>query len=154
MDVKKILVAVDFSATSGRALDLARTLADALGASLHLITVVASAFETPADIEQEQRDACMRLEALLDPTDRTKRHATVSCQVGTPAHEIARYAADHEVDLIVMGTHTHGPTHRMATGSIAESVLGTAPCAVLAIKSGKAEPYANDLDPLLARAGL
>jgi nucleotide-binding universal stress UspA family protein len=60
------------------------------------------------------------------------------------------YATQHGTDLIVMGTHWHGPTFRMTTGSIAESVLGLAPCAVLAVKS--VAPPARELavDPVAA----
>lgn len=139
MVVKNILVALDFSSTSKEALDFARTLADACGASLHLLHVVGCRLAASNAIEQERRDACAKLDALLDREDRVRRRATVSCQVGTPAHEIAGYAADHAIDLIVVGTHSHDPTLSMAIGSIADAVIGLAPCAVLVVKGDEAE---------------
>lgn len=135
--VKTILVPVDFSDTSRRVLGFGRLLADALGASLHLLHVIAYPIVTPQTLGEKQQDACDRLEALLDRTDREIRHATTSCQVGTPASEICRHAADHAIDLIVMGTHYREPVWQMATGSIAEAVVGSAPCAVLVVKGAQ-----------------
>ena len=146
--VRKILVPLDFSDTSKRVLDFGRMLADACGASLHLLTVVGYPLAKPESESQERHDACKRLEALLDRTDRDNRHATTSCQVGTPAPEITRYAAENGIDLIVMGTHSHGPTFQMITGSIAEAVMGMAPCAVLAVKGAGAAPYESAVDPV------
>jgi nucleotide-binding universal stress UspA family protein len=146
--IKKILVPVDFSETSGEVLDFARILADACGASLHLLHVIGCALVQPESVTQERCDACSRLDALLDRIDRDSRHATTSCEVGTPAHEIVRYAADNAVDLIVMGTHSHGPMFQMATGSIAAAVIGSAPCAVLAVKGADKRSHEMLSDPL------
>ena len=144
--VKQILVPIDFSDVSRAALESARTLADACGASLHLIHVLGDPLAPPDVLGREQQDACVRLAALLDERDRTTRGATASCVPGTPAAEIVRYAAEHTIDVIVMGTHAHGPSFRMAAGSIADAVLGLAPCAVLAVKAPHAVA-AGDFDP-------
>ncbi len=134
--VKTILVPIQLDGTSNRVLDYARMLADACGASLHLLHVMAYPLANPEGEAQERSDACQRLESLLDPADRDKRRATASCEVGTSLVEIVRYAKEHAIDLIVMGTHTHGPTFQMVSGSIAENVIRQAPCAVLAVKDG------------------
>jgi nucleotide-binding universal stress UspA family protein len=146
--VRNILLPIDFSETSTDVLELGRRLADAFGASMYLLHVI-SASLTPAPALNEQwHDAINRLASLLNSTDRATRHARVFCEVGTPAHEIVRCAAEHAIDLIVMGTHWHGPSFQMATGSIAESVLGAAPCAVLAVKgSPEAHPAARHVVP-------
>ena len=134
MRLQKILVATDFGAAATEALDLARTIADGCGASLHLLHIIGEPLAPAAGREPERGAACARLEGLLLPDDRLRRQAVVSCEVGTPGREIARYAGGHGIDLIVMGTHRHGPAHRMAIGSIAETVIGNAPCAVLTVK--------------------
>lgn len=141
ISVHTILVAIDFGPASGRLLEFGRVLADACGASLHLLHVIPFPLAHPETVRQEQDDARQRLEALLEPADRERRRAAAACHVGTPAHEIAAYAAAHDIDLIVMGTHAHGETFRMARGSIAETVTGLVPCAVLTVKS--AEPPAH-----------
>ena len=134
MTVNTILVPIDFSETSTRVLDFARTLADACGASMHLMHVIGYPLATTGTADDERRDARQRLDMLLNAVDREKRHATTSCEIGTPVHEIVKYATEHPIDLIVMGTHWHGPTFQMVAGSIAETVLGLVPCAVLAVK--------------------
>jgi nucleotide-binding universal stress UspA family protein len=144
--VKNILVPIDFSETSPRVLEFGRTLADACGASLHLLHVIGHPMHDGEVIGPQRDDACRRLEALLDRRDREARHATTYCEVGTPANVIVSYAAEHEIDLIVMGTHWHAPTCHVAVGSIAESVLGLAPCAVLAVKAETCED-ASAFDP-------
>ena len=135
--IKRILVAIDFSETSSRALELGRLLADACGASLYLLHVTGYPLTNSQALGRERHDALLRLDSLLDRADREGRQATTSCEVGTPANVIVTYAADNAIDLIVMGTHWHGPSAQMATGSIAEVVLGLAPCAVLAVKGAR-----------------
>jgi nucleotide-binding universal stress UspA family protein len=146
MTVKTILVPIDFSETSERVLDFARALADAWGASMHLMHIIGYPLATAETAADERRDACLRLDEFLNSDDREKRRATTSCEIGTPSHEIVKYATDHAVDLIVMGTHWHGPTFQMVAGSIAESVLGLAPCAVLAVKGADAGRHEIELD--------
>lgn len=152
MTVNTILVPIDFSETSARVLDFARTLADACGASMHLMHVIGYPLATTGTANDERRNACQHLDTLLNDVDREKRRATTSCEIGTPAHEIVKYATDHAIDLIVMGTHWHGPTFQMAAGSIAESVLGSAPCAVLAVKGADAGRHEIELDRMRAKA--
>jgi nucleotide-binding universal stress UspA family protein len=149
--VTRILVPIDFSEASGRALEFARVLADTWGASLHLLHVIGYPVVTPGTVRQERLDSSRRLDALLDATDRSARHATTSCEVGTPAAEIVRYATNHAIDLVVMGTHRHGPTFRMATGSIAERVVAEAPCAVLTVK-GQENSRPLAFDPVVSAA--
>lgn len=134
--IKTILVPLDL--TDGRSeatMDYARTLSDALGASLHLLHVVCHPMDGPDARAAHYTDACARMERLLEPADRDRRLAKSTCVFGAPAPEIARYAIDHAVDLIVMGTHTHGPSFQMFGGSIAENVIGMVPCAVLTVKA-------------------
>ena len=146
--LRTILVPIDFSETSSRALDFARMLADKCGASLHLLHVIGGPPASSGTGTDEQRDACARLDALLDDADREARHATTSCGVGTFPAEIIRYATDHAIDLIVMGAHTHGPAFRMCAPSIAECVLWSAPCAVLAVKGGPKDARDTGIDPV------
>jgi nucleotide-binding universal stress UspA family protein len=145
--IKKILVPIDFSETSHRVLEIGRTLADACGASLHLLHVISHPLAATETEDQQRRDACRRLDVLLDSTDRDKRHVTTSCGVGTPVREVVNYATEHGMDLIVMGTHWHGARIPMATASIAEGVLGLAPCPVLAVKGAERGARESDFAP-------
>ena len=53
--------------------------------------------------------------------------------VGTPATAIVRYADEHQIDLIVMGTHGRTGVSRALLGSVVEAVVRRAPCLVLAV---------------------
>jgi nucleotide-binding universal stress UspA family protein len=53
-----------------------------------------------------------------------------------PAAAILRYAEDHGVDLIVMGTHGRRGLPRLLLGSTAREVVQLAPCPVLTARSG------------------
>jgi nucleotide-binding universal stress UspA family protein len=55
--------------------------------------------------------------------------------VGEPAEEIVRLARDEAVDLIVMGTHGRSGFRHVLLGSVAETVLRTAPCPVFTVKA-------------------
>lgn len=48
---------------------------------------------------------------------------TVAATGGDPAQEILRYAAQHRIDLIVLGTHGRTGMSRLLLGSVAERVL-------------------------------
>ena len=48
--------------------------------------------------------------------------------------EIVRYAKEQSIDLVVLGTHGHGPIAHMLMGSVAEKVVRKAPCAVLTVR--------------------
>ena len=54
--------------------------------------------------------------------------------IGQPFDEINRYAKQHDIDLILMGTHGHGPVSEMLIGSVADKVVRTAPCPVLVVR--------------------
>lgn len=55
---------------------------------------------------------------------------------GAPLQSICDFAADHQVDVIVMGTVHHRGLNKLL-GSTAEHLLHRAPCSVLAIKPGE-----------------
>lgn len=144
--LKQILVPIDFGTNTAQVLDYGRTLADRCGASMHVLHVVCDPLDDVAARGARHDEAVARLHAMLDRQDRDVRQVVSACTFGTPAPEIARYAAEHGIDLIVMGTHSHGPTFQMLTGSIAEAVLGMAPCAVLAVKGDTTAAKASATD--------
>jgi nucleotide-binding universal stress UspA family protein len=150
--ITHILVPTDFSDTADAALDYGKMLAAKFGASVHLVHVFSDPYVLPAyapDVYSEV-PAVLREEALRDvDQELTKRRdagddsvpivtATVT---GLTAKELVRYATEHEIDLIVMGTHgRHGIAH-LILGSVAEHIVRTAPCPVLTVRgAGAGEP--------------
>jgi nucleotide-binding universal stress UspA family protein len=56
--------------------------------------------------------------------------------VGDAAERIARYAADHHMDLIVTGSHGHGALARLALGSVATKLVAISKVPVLIVPKG------------------
>jgi len=66
--------------------------------------------------------------------------ATAKVTVGKPAEEILQVARDEAIDLIVMGTHGRTGLRHVLLGSIAETVVRTAPCPVFTVKATAHDP--------------
>jgi nucleotide-binding universal stress UspA family protein len=145
----RILVPTDFSAPSDAALDSARLLAARFGASLHLLHVVDEVFANGAfgleGYAPESHDArtarfdeaSRRLAAKLTPYDRTTLQGRTGVIFGTGARPIVDYAADNAFDLIVMGTHGRTGVAHLVMGSIAETVVRSAPCPVMTVREAR-----------------
>jgi universal stress protein A len=144
--IRRILVPTDFSECSDAAVTYARGLADTFGSQLHLLHVVqdpytqpwaAEAFPAPLGdmLTQWQEQARTRLQGLLPAgTEGKEGPGIVAVEVGSPFQQIIRYAEDHDIDLIVIGTHGRGPIGHMLLGSVAEKVVRKAPCPVLTVR--------------------
>jgi nucleotide-binding universal stress UspA family protein len=150
LTLKTVLVPTDFSDASESALRYGKAMAEAFGASLHVVHVmedllahawaaevyVSSMPQLRDEIEKESRQ---RLETLLAEGDRKKFRAEIALLAGNPFLEIIRYAKAHDVDLIVMGTHGRGPIAHMLLGSVAEKVVRKSPCPVLTVREAQHE---------------
>jgi nucleotide-binding universal stress UspA family protein len=145
MTVTRILVPVDFSEQSGRALDCAKTLADKFSASLHLLTVVPDPFTLPNPsewyvpapggyVEGLRRDAEAHLNGLLKPDEHKRFDAHEAVLFGDASDKILEYVGIERIDLIVMGTHGRGGVAHALLGSVAERVVRAAPCPVLTVR--------------------
>jgi nucleotide-binding universal stress UspA family protein len=145
LTLKTILVPTDFSEASEAALDYAKGLATAFGASIHVIHVtedllahawsaevyVASMPNLREEIEKEARE---RLAAMLTDAERERFHVTTEVIAGNPFLEIVRYAKANAIDIIVIGTHGRGPIAHMLLGSVAERVVRKAQCPVVTVR--------------------
>lgn len=59
---------------------------------------------------------------------------------GNPTHMVAEWAGEHDADVIVVARH--GSPERTVLGSFTQKLIGIAPCAVLLVHAGDAEPEA------------
>ena len=57
---------------------------------------------------------------------------------------ITSYATAQQIDLIIVGTHGRGAVKQFLMGSVAERVVRTAPCPVLAVRAHEREFIAPD----------
>jgi universal stress protein A len=146
IDLKRILVGVDFSKHSENAVRYAVAFAEALGAELHLLHVVPGPvaytrmYVPPEDWLVEERDAARReLERL--PGVQAQANVSVLREVrsGSPLVEIVQYAREANIDLIVMGTHGRSGLAHLLLGSVAENVVRQAPCPVLTVRDPEHE---------------
>jgi nucleotide-binding universal stress UspA family protein len=166
--ITRILVPTDFSETADAALGYAKTLAAQLGASLHVVHVFADPYSTAvyapevyAPLPPEVRAAAMRdiqewLEERFDAEERRRFRGTAEIVTGLAAKQIAKYAVDNQIDLIVMGTHGRRGVAHLLLGSVAEHVVRIARCPVLTIREARtyaaARPVAagSDVGELVA----
>jgi nucleotide-binding universal stress UspA family protein len=139
-----VLVPTDFSETSDAALAYGKSFADAFGATLHVIHIIEEPYGQPWAVEaygfslaslQDEwiKEAETRLAAILTDEERASLKAVTTTVLGHPVMEILRYAKEHAIDLIVMGTHGRGPLGHMVMGSVAERIVRKAPCPVLTV---------------------
>jgi len=148
--ITRILVPVDFSAHSDRALRYAAKLAGQVGASVELLHVVENinygAFSEAyvpnlPDLMQELvNDGVQRLTSLKAALFPHGADVETAVFVGYPASAIVDHARAGGFDLIVMGTHGRTGLSHMFMGSVAERVVRTAPCAVLTVRERAATP--------------
>jgi nucleotide-binding universal stress UspA family protein len=143
---KRILVAVDGSATSLRGLDEAIKVAKGMGGQLLLVHVVNEIVMTPEYVPaayydrifQSLRESGLK---VLDAAAAAVRRADLSCEKklvaiagARVADEIVKQAQEWSADLIVMGTHGRRGLKRLALGSDAELVLRASETPVLLVR--------------------
>lgn len=141
--VTRILYPTDFSSYSNLAYFHAVGLAETYGASL-----------TVAHVCPDGADRSYWRSQLEQVRPANPRIAVSHVLLeGDPAEEIARYAADAGIDVIVIGTHGRTGAERGEMGSVAESVMREAPCSVLVVKLPKgAVPVGRPLAAVAGRA--
>lgn len=141
-----ILVAIDFSERSLRALHYATALARQFRAALLLLHVVdpTPALNTAvglvpallADIRPLQQEAAKRISQWRNTVAFPGRVQT-SIRTGEPHREIVAAALENNNDLIVLGTHGRNGLAHLLTGSTAELVVRNAACPVLVVRDGE-----------------
>lgn len=140
---RNILVATDFSEHADYALEYAAALAAALNATVHLVHAITVAPMGVPDIGVAYSavtiDSTTKLaqSALESRAARYRDRVALGplrLEVGDARDVIDRAAEQIGADLIIMGTHGRRGIRRFLLGSVAESVVRTAPCPVLTIR--------------------
>ena len=155
MDIKRIVVPLDFSFSSLKALEFAADLAKPFAAELIVLFVVESVlYVVPnyggvpgAALQQmaiEQRRTSERHMARIERRYARKGVRLRSIiQTGVPAQTIVELAKHMNADLIVMATHGRTGVSRLLMGSVAERVVRTTTCPVLTLHGGAAPAKAT-----------
>ena len=149
----RILVPVDFSDCSRRALAYAVALAERVGAAVDLLYVrelnLAWAW-APFDVVAFDSnhgllaDAIGASHALAEWVEETSQRTHVPVrgvvERGDPLHTILEVAAHNRYDFIVMGTHGHSGMSLPLLGNITRRVMKRAPCPVITLRSPPPPP--------------
>jgi nucleotide-binding universal stress UspA family protein len=143
---QRILVTLDGSPHSERALAHAADIARAFGSRVTLLTVVAPdavPLDAQALAEDEHRMGLWR--RYLEEHSRAVREAGIQdvrreVRGGVPARAIVEVARELDTDLIVMSTQEVGADTEYGLGSVAAKVLASAPCPVLMVRISKPAP--------------
>lgn len=147
LQIRKILVPVDFSRHSAKALDYAIELARKFDASIHIlhsypihvggVTPYGVAF--PESLERDWRAAAQQqLDAWGDKVSAAGLEVSLSLTPMAAAEAVAETAEEIGADLVVMGTRGLSGLKHVLLGSVAERTLRSAPCPVLAVKDAGA----------------
>ncbi|MBI3874728.1 MAG: universal stress protein [Verrucomicrobia bacterium] len=142
LKLASILVPIDFSDTSQKALKYAVPFATQFGAKLTLLHVMEPVATPdfayfPLQMENEKV-----MKALKIKLEMVRRKAGVSRDLvervvvrqGTAFHEITEAARSLKCDLVILTTHGHTGVKHALLGSTAERVVRHAPCPVLVVR--------------------
>ncbi len=151
MELKQILVPIDFSDVTGAVLSVAARMARAFDARLcilhtesppasalgygldpNLMAIGSASGEAEAMKRQFEEDR-KALAVLQEQIAGGGVEAETRLLEGPTADTILRVAKETEADLIVMGSHTHGALYHLLVGSVRESILSEADVPVLVV---------------------
>lgn len=161
MKFDKILVAVDFSDFSEKALEYALNLAENYGSRLTLLHAIVLHYQ---DVEEEahltqleemaklqEKNSYERMKLQNQKADRRGVSVTSKVVRGVSAADaILEFIDDHPHDLVILGTHGRAGVEKWLYGSVAEKVLRYSPIPVLTIHKSWNKPFAiqNVLAPI------
>ncbi len=140
MNIKRILVPVDFSGYSKIAVNQGIAIARGFNAALEFLHVVE--METHPEFYNISFEPILKAnpelehhvtENMLELTGIPRGEAAYSVKEGTVYKEIKKYADHHQIDLIVMATRGMSDLEHFLVGSNSERVVRIAPCPVLTI---------------------
>ena len=138
VELKRVLVAYDFSDYSELALNYALSFAQEYQSELHLLHVLPPYSLNESEISWyppghggAYHKAAHRLQKAVSPEAHLWCDIKHAVSEGQPYREILNYAEKNKIDLICLGAHGAGFGMRALFGSNVDRVLRQAPCPVL-----------------------
>jgi nucleotide-binding universal stress UspA family protein len=145
MQVNNILVPIDFSNYSEKALAYASEVAQSYDAQLQVLHIIeetmhpafsvtgkSSIFDLVPGIKDDSKK---RIEKMLEKFVSDKVKSKVFVQGGRAANDIIKFAKENSTDLIVIATHGLTGLEHMLLGSVTEKVVRMSHCPVFTVKS-------------------
>jgi nucleotide-binding universal stress UspA family protein len=144
LEIKKVLVPIDFSDYSKSALKYAVNFSSQFNADIILVYVVEPVIYPP-DFSMGQialpsvnTEWDIKAKEELDKLAKTEIpesvNVTTILKTGKPFLEIIETASEENADLIIIATHGHSGVEHILFGSTAEKVVRKAPCPVLTLR--------------------
>ncbi len=146
---KRIIVPIDFSDCSRKALEHATATARAHNSKLTILHVYEESFIEPyvraANSEEEAEEIIKEIEQVneskydefLNTIDLSGVEYEKLLKKGIPETEIVAIAMEQQANLIVMGTHGRSGIKHILVGSTAEEVVRNVPCDIIVVKPDK-----------------
>ena len=145
MQVNNILVPIDFSNHSQKALNYATEIAQSYNSRLQVLHIIeetmhpafsvtgkSSIFDLIPGIEDDCRK---RTEKMLKAAVPDKVKSNIYIKGGRAASDIIKFAKENSTDLIVIATHGLTGLEHMLLGSVTEKVVRMAHCPVFTVKA-------------------
>jgi len=138
-NLRKILVPIDFSETSRKALHYAQQLAARFNATLYLLHVIQEPFlqdlygttlPNTNDFQDETEQRAREIMKSMVQETEEDREVEMVVASGHPAREIIQFADTNGIDLIFMAHTGHTRLPDRILGSVTEHVVRTAHCPV------------------------
>ncbi|MFI5419428.1 MAG: universal stress protein [Nitrososphaerales archaeon] len=148
---KNVLVAVDTSENSQRALDFAIAFSKAFSARLTIVSVV----ENPGFVELDEPTMSKTVDHVVD-SYKEKQKSQVSLFLndaltrakgagvnaslevlngtGSVAEEISKYAIAQNIELIVVGSRGQSGLKKLLTGSVSSGIVSHSQCTVVVVR--------------------
>ncbi len=149
-NIKKILVAIDFSENALKVVESAAYFANKIGAELCIVHVVESldnysGFVIPhISLDKLEEDlmkgAQQKMRDFIEEyreDSKTQVPLKDAVLVGDLVQELEKYVKQEKCGLIVIGTHGYKGLEKTLFGSVAEKVLKSASCPVLTVNPYK-----------------
>jgi nucleotide-binding universal stress UspA family protein len=166
LDLDTILFPTDFSSVAEDAFAHAAHLALQSGATIYVFNVVTPGEgdgSNPMDflpVEPAEEDALdSALPQRVEVQTVTQERGTVpvvyaQTESASPETAIVEHATEHDVDLVVMGTHGRKGVDRLLGGSVAEEVVRRVPCPVFTVLAADGEGAETPIDRVLVPVDL
>lgn len=144
MDIKNILVPIDFSSSSHRIFELGHCLAEHVGATIHLIHVMESSFsnDSKSPVSEAKFIHKLRIKNAKEELIKFKfevPHSDIDIIVhlaeGSVHKEILLYAEQNNIDMIIIASHGWTNLPNMIMGKVANKIMRQANMPVICIKS-------------------
>jgi nucleotide-binding universal stress UspA family protein len=141
--VQKILFPIDFASNYETLVPWVETLGAKFDATVYLLFVAqdlahfATFYVPHGNIEEFQQQAIesarKRMAAVVEEFAKKFPKLETRVELGSPAEKILAFAQKEKIDMIVMGAHGRAGLERAIFGSVANKVIKSASCPVLAV---------------------